>query len=142
VAPHHTGTFLQYPALDSLPTLLRLQRTLKAKLCASIAKSDPARWEGQPYVELEKATRKEIDALLVKAGLTARGEFVTCNGFAATHRGRDGQAALNQDKAVEQLVELGVDCEAVLGVFQACTDGGEPSTWAEVRPVKGAKVRK
>lgn len=126
------GEYTKFSALEEpLPPLVRKQRRLEGKI-AGLAKT----------IEDEKACRKEIDALLVAAGLS-KSEGVTCLGYDVVHRERKASDALNQDKAVEQLVALGLDREQVLKVFTDCTEPtGEGAKFAEVKPSKGAKVRR
>lgn len=117
---------------EPLPPLVRKQRRLEAHLVDE---------KGQSYVELEKECRKEIDALLLAAGL-AKGEGVVCRGYDVVHRERAGQASINQDKLVEQLVlKFGCNREKVLALLIECTERGDPAKYAEVKPSKGAKVR-
>jgi len=125
------GTFLDYPALvEPLPPLVRKQRRLEALL------GD----EHGPFEAQESAVRKEIDLLLKAAGLT-QAEFVTCLGYDVTRRGQKGRSVINAIKLVEQLVRLGLDRVKALKAILESTDTGEPSTWSEVKPSKGAKVR-
>lgn len=125
------GTYLQHPTLvESLPPLVRHQRRLEAKL------GD----EKGPFEKQEKAVRADIDALLAAAGLT-QAEFVTCAGYDCTRRGQKGRSVINALKLIEQLVVAGLDRVIALKAILDSTDTGEPSTWAEVKPSKGAKVR-
>lgn len=121
--------YTRYPALRDLPALVRKQRRLEAKI-VPIA----------PLVDQEKALRKDIDALLIKAGLQ-RGEGVTCHGYDVTHRDRKGRTSLNPDKIVAQLVAGGVEETFALQVLVDSTETGDPAQWAEVKPSKGSKVR-
>lgn len=127
------GEYSKFPKLDEpLPPLVRRQRRLEGKLVDE---------KGRSYVELEKECRKEIDALLRDVGLTS-GEGVTCLGYDVVHRERAGQASINQDKLVEQLVrKFGCEREQVQALLVECTERGDPAKFAEVKPSKGAKVR-
>jgi hypothetical protein len=124
------GTFLRHPTLAGLPPLVRKQRTLANKI-------GPL----EPLAEEEKQLRKEIDALLVQAGL-AKGESVTCNGYDVTHRERKGQESINQTTLVLALVAAGLTSEAAIVAIASSLETGDPSAWAEVKPSKGASVRK
>lgn len=124
------GTFTTYPALAPLPPLVRKQRTLEAKILPLAG-----------FVEDEKKTRAQIDALLIAAGLK-RGESVTCNGYDVTHAGRKGQESLNADALAILLVLGGVDPEFVDFALKTSLETGEASVWATVKPSKGAKVRR
>jgi hypothetical protein len=121
--------YAAYPPLADLPPLVRKQRRLEAKLLPLT-----------PILEDEKAVRKEIDALLVKAGIT-KGDGVTCLGYDVVHMERVGTSRLNQDVLIEKLVARGVDRTLVLDVIAFSTETGDPSTWAVVKPSKGSKVR-
>lgn len=123
------GTYVRYPALKNLPALVRRQRRLEAKI-APIA----------PLVEDEKAVRKDIDLLLVAAGI-AKGEGVTCFGYDVAHVERVGTSRLNQDAVIAQLVAFGMGDKVAREILAACTETGDPSTWATVKPCKGSKVR-
>jgi len=125
------GTFTNHRELAPLPPLVRKQRQLEAKL------GD----EHGPFVDQDKAVRKDIDALLAAAGLQ-QAEFVTCNGYDVTRRGQKGRSSINSLKLVEQLVLAGLDRVKALKAIVDSTDVGDASTWAEVKPSKGAKVRK
>lgn len=123
------GTYTQYPALAPLPALVRRQRRLEGKI-APLA----------PLVEDEKAVRKEIDALLLTAGL-GKGDSVTCHGYDVTHVERVGTSRLNQDVLILNLVAAGVDQQLVIEMLAASTETGDPSMWATVKPTKGSTVR-
>ena len=124
------GTFLDYPSLvDPLPPLVRKQRRLEAQI-APLA----------PLVDEEKAVRKEIDALLKAAGLE-QADYVTCLGYDVIRRGQKGRSTINGVKLLEQLVTAGLDRAKAGLIILASTDTGDPSSWAEVKPSKGAKVR-
>lgn len=115
------NTFALRPELKKLPALVRRQRRLERRL---------ARLE---KVQLEeKATRDHIDALLVAAGVE-KGQGVTCLGYDVVHNERAGQARLNADK----LRGAGV---AEFDI-QFATERGKPSSFATVRPMKGAEVQ-
>lgn len=124
------GTFTAHPELKPLPALVRRQRTLEAKI-SPLA----------PLVEDEKKIRYDIDSLLLAAGI-AKGEHVTCNGYDVAHVERKGTDRLNQDMLAEQLVAAGLDRDRVAALLSDCTETGDPSLWATVKPSKGAKVRK
>lgn len=128
------GDFAKYTTLAELPALVRQQRKYAALLVDK---------NGNKVVELEKAIRAQIDALLVACGFKS-GDGVTCHGYAVVHREQRSQSRLDETKAVEQLVALGVDREAVVQVFKDCTTGGEPGAvkFCEVDPAPGAKVRR
>jgi hypothetical protein len=124
------GTYSQYPSLvDTLPSLVRQQRRLEAKL-AAVAQVEKD----------EKALRAQIDQLLVAAGLQ-KSEVVTCAGYDIKHNERDGPSSLNPVKITEQLIAAGVAPELVAQVLMDSTDTGAPSSFATVRPSKGAQVR-
>lgn len=126
-----SGTYKQHAALSELPPLVRTQRKLEAKL------GD----EKGSFKDQESAVRKDIDGLLAAAGL-ARGEFVTCNGYDVTRRGQKGRTFINELMLAETLIVAGLTREEAVGLILEATDTGEPSTWSEVKPSKGAKVRK
>ncbi len=124
------GTFTNYPTLvETLPPLVRQQRKLERQIAPL-----------SPLVEEEKACRKQIDALLLAAGL-AKSEAVTCLGYDVTHCERDGSSRLNQVVVVEKLIAGGVDKDFALQVLKDSTESGEPAQWATVKPSKGASVR-
>lgn len=123
------GTYTQYPQLDGLPPLVRQQRTLERQILPLAQ-----------HVLDEKAVRASIDALLIAAGI-AKGEGVTCNGYDVTHIERAGTSRLNGDVLTESLVHAGVDRLLVTSAISASTETGDPSTWATVKPCKGASVR-
>jgi len=125
-----TGTFLEHPVLrEALPPLVRKQRRL-ALTIAAVA----------PAVVDEKATRAEIDALLVAAGLK-KSELVTCLGYDVRHNERDGQTSINAEKLIAQLVETGMAERLARELLAYCTETGEVAKFATVTPSKGAKVR-
>jgi hypothetical protein len=120
-----------YSALtDLLPPLVKKQRTLEAKIQPLTA-----------FVEQEKAVRADIDALLVKAKIPSN-DGVVCNGYDVVHHERAGQSRINQDVLVAQLVAAGLTKPVVDKILVEATERGEPSTWATVKPSKGAKVRR
>lgn len=123
------GTYTRYPALITLPALVRKQRRLESKI-APIA----------PLIDDEKAVRKDIDALLVKAGI-AKGDKVTCHGYDVAHVERVGTSRLNQDALIVHLEKAGLRREWIDARLAECTETGEPSMWATVKPSKGSKVR-
>lgn len=128
--PKATGTFLEYPSLvHALPPLVRKQRRLEQKIAPL-----------PPWVEEEKALRAEIDALLRIAGLKQK-DSVTCNGYDVTRRGQKGRSTINGVKLLEQLVAAKLDRAVAATIILDSTDTGDPSSWAEVKPSKGAKVR-
>jgi hypothetical protein len=114
--------YTTYPSLVDLPKLVQKQRRLEAHIAQLEAMA----------IE-EKAVRELIDGLLVGAGLT-KGEGVACNGYDVVHHERAGQSRVSAEK----LRAAGVSQD----VIQAATDTGKPSTYATVRPAKGARVRK
>lgn len=124
------GTFTTYPALATLPPLVRKQRTLEAKILPLAA-----------FVDLEKAVRKQIDALLIAAKIPA-GEGVTCNGYDVDHHTRKGNTSLNAEAAAILFTLGGVDPEFVDFVLTTCLETGDSPLWATVKPSKGAHVRK
>ena len=121
--------YAAYSALDGLPPLVRQQRQLEAKILPFA-----------PLVDQEKAIRQDINALLIKAGI-AKGDGVTCLGYDVVHLERKGTERLNQDALVAYLITFGMPAREVQEMIAACTETGEPSTWATVKPSKGAKVR-
>jgi hypothetical protein len=125
-----TGTYASYVALVDLPPLVRRQRTLEAKIVALA-----------PVVEDEKHIRSQIDQLLVAAGIVP-GNVVTCNGYDVMHHLRAGSSRLNQAVLIAQLVAAGVERGCVDHAIAASTETGDPSTWATVKPSKGAKVKR
>jgi hypothetical protein len=125
-----TGTYAQYPALEPLPGLVKQQRRLEGRMVdLKMIEAD------------EKDVRKRIDVLLLAAGI-APGAHVTCNGYDVAHVERVGTSRLNGDVLTEQLVAAGVDRGLVVSTIVASTETGDPSTWATVKPSKGAKVRR
>jgi hypothetical protein len=127
----NVGTYLRYPMLAGLDVLVRAQRRLEALLGN----------EKGSFAEQDKAVRKQIDGLLADAGI-AQSEFVTCNGYDVTRRGQKGRSSINTERLVERLVLTGLTRVDALQLVLECTDTGDASTWAEVKPSKGAKVRK
>jgi hypothetical protein len=121
--------FAAYSALADLPPLVRKQRALEATIVPLAA-----------ALEAEKAIRKDIDALLVDAGIVA-GDGVTCLGYDVVHHVRSGSTHLYADVLTEQLVAAGVDRALVVHLIGEATETGDPSAWATVKPSKGAKVR-
>ena len=122
--------FTDYPSLvEPLPPLVRKQRRLEAKLAAV----------AQTALD-EKAVRAEIDQLLIAAGLE-KGDVVTCLGYDVMHVERVGTSRLNQEALVVHLVAAGLAEPLVRELLQASTEVGNPSSWATVKPSKGAKVR-
>lgn len=123
-------TYLSYPALHDLPRWVRKQRRLESKIAPL-----------EPLAVQEKALRKDIDALLATAGLQ-RNDMVTCVGYDVTRRGQKGRESINQDTLVELLVAAGLERAKALTAIAGSIDTGDPSTWSEIKPSKGAKVRK
>lgn len=116
-----TGTYTTYPALADLPALVRLQRRLEAKIAPL-----------EPLMALEKDVRDQINALLLKAGF-AKGEGVTCAGYDVVHHERAGRTTLNADTLrANGVPEIDI---------RFATEVGKASSFATVRPMKGAKVR-
>lgn len=125
-----SGTFTNHPVLvDALPPLVRKQRKLIAKI-VTVAQE----------VKDEEAVRKEIDALLVAAGLK-KSEVVTCNGYDVRHNERDGRTSINGETLRAQLLAVGVEADFIAKLIVTCTDTGEPSAFCTITPSKGAKVR-
>ncbi len=123
------GTYAQFPALEGLPALVRQQRRLEGRLVdLKMLEAD------------EKATRQEIDTLLLAAGI-GKGESVTCAGYDVTHLERAGSSRVNIDGLRVRLVAAGVATELLDEVIAASTETGESSGWATVKPSKGAQVR-
>lgn len=131
---HDDGTFLEHPALAPLPTLVRRQRRLEAQIA-------PRSEVLEPLLEKEKQVRQQIDALLVQAGI-GNAEGVTCNGYDVKHYRRDGQARINADTVIAQLVAAGVDRTLVETVLADATERSPEVLFATVKPMKGARVRK
>lgn len=123
------GSFLKFAKLAELPTLVRKQQRLVRKMAPL-----------EPLVEQEKAVRKDIDALLVDVGV-GKGEAVECVGFEVAHNERAGQAFINQDKLVLLLAGAGFTGQDMAGAMAWVTDAYAPSSFATVKPLKGAKVR-
>lgn len=123
------GPYTKFPALKDLLTLVRQQRKLEAKIAPLEALQAD-----------EKRVRAQIDERLLVLGV-ASNEGVTCAGYDVVHHERQGAARLNQDVLVEQLVAGGVDREFVQRCLEASTERGQPSSYATVKPSKGAKVR-
>ena len=121
--------FAAFSKLAGLPPLVRKQRRLEAQVVLL-----------EPLSEQEKAVRKDIDALLVKAGI-AKGDGVTCLGYDVMHVERKGNTTINYEKVIAQLVAGGVDQAFATKVLADSSETAEPSTWATVKPSKGAKVR-
>lgn len=145
------NTYRRHPQLvDTLPKAVRKQRRLAADLAPL-----------ETLLEKEKVARKDIDALLAAAGYTKRGEGVTCLGYNVVHRERDGNISydvgLLAPILIERLVALGMpredngpkdaeDYQAgavsfVLDAIAQVRSQGDTAKWAEVKPMKGAKVR-
>lgn len=115
------GTYTQVRGLATLPALVRKQRRLEAKIA--------------PLEQLqadEKAVRDAIDVLLKVAGF-AKGEGVTCAGYDVVHNERAGRTTLNADTLrANGVSEIDI---------RFATEVGKASSFATVRPMKGAKVR-
>ena len=122
--------YTAYGVLEDLPTLVRKQRALEAKIVPLAS-----------YLNDEQQLRKEIDARLVAAGIPAN-DGVTCLGYDVVHHERQGNAKLNPDALTAELVVAGLDRADVALMITACTERDEPSSWASVKPSKSAKVRK
>ena len=146
------NTYLRHPRLvnGGLVTLVRDQRTLAAKLAAVAM-----------HIEPEKTLRAAIDVLLLAEGFTSN-EGVTCSGYDVKHHERKGQTSydvvLLGTALVDKLVELGMPrADAgdpaipatfvpgaetfVVTAIAAVRSVGDPSLYASVAPMKGAKVR-
>jgi hypothetical protein len=123
------GAYTSFPELAGLPTLVRRQRRLEAQIVTL-----------GPLLEDEKAVRKEIDGLLVAAGFV-KGQTVTCLGYDVTHIVRAGQSSISGESLIAHLLAAGVEERVAVAVLIKSTETGDPSTWATVKPSKGAKVR-
>ncbi len=125
-----TGTFTQYPALVAdLPPLVKAQQKVRRQI--------------EPLKDLEAEDaryRKEIDALLIAAGLT-KGESVTCGPFDVTHCERAGSSKLNREQVHARLVAEGMDAGFVDKILDASTETGLPALFAKVEINKGAIAR-
>ncbi len=121
--------YTAYPALALLPALVRQQRRLEAELVPLDAVATD-----------EKSIRTQIDQLLLKAGI-ASGEGVVCLGYDVLHHERAGQTRLNQDTLMAEFVAAGVDHALVESIVAVATERGDPSSYATVKPAKGAQVR-
>jgi hypothetical protein len=125
-----TGTFTQHKVLrDTLPSLLVKQRTYAARL-ATVAGVEA----------LDKAIRKQMDDLLVLAGLK-KTELVTCGLYDVRHNERAGQRWLNPDLVTEKLAAAGVDRDLIADVLTDSMEDGDPSLFCDVKVTKGAVVR-
>jgi hypothetical protein len=114
------NTFALRRGLARLPLLVRRQRRLE-HLVAKLEK----------HAKAEKATRDEIDALLVKQGL-AHGQGVTCLGYDVVHNERAGRKSIDGCR----LRLAGV---SDLDIAFATVEGAR-SSFVTVRPMKGAEV--
>ena len=122
--------YTEYDTLDAaLPPLVRKQRRLEGRIVLLV-----------PLSEEEKALRKGIDDLLVDAGIL-NGDGVTCLGYDVKHQERKGTARLNQDALIVRLIDAGLNEHLVRAILDESTEIGDPSSWATVKPSKGAKVR-
>jgi hypothetical protein len=122
--------YTTYPALaDDLPPLVRKQRRLEAQILAL-----------GPLSDEEKALRKDIDRLLVAAGID-KGDGVTCLGYDVCHLERKGTSRMNEDALVIRLIEAGMAERLVREILAASTEVGDPASWATVKPSKGSQVR-
>jgi hypothetical protein len=137
------GTYLNYPGLvEELPPLWRQQRRLERQIAPhDAAINKPAKPGALSLVEQEKQVRKQIDQLLVAAGLKPT-EGVTINGYDVKHYARDGQTWLNPVTVLEQLVAAGVDRELVEQILVKATEHGDPVVFATVKPMKGTQIRR
>ncbi|HEV8474574.1 MAG TPA: hypothetical protein VGR82_17485 [Methylomirabilota bacterium] len=155
-----SNTYRRHARLvDTLPPLVRKQRRLAAKLAPL-----------EDLIEQDKSLRKNIDALITACGY-AKGEGVTCLGYDVVHREREGNTSydvvLLGSILVEKLVALGVARDDVgtpgdpksdpptppsadyvpgaetfvVEMIAMVRSKGDTSKWAEVKPMKGAKVR-
>jgi hypothetical protein len=124
------GQYTKFRQLVDLGPLVRKQRTLAAKL------GD----DKGSYADQDKAVRKDIDALLVKAGL-ASGDGVVCNGYEVVHRTQKGRTSISEVTLTAALVALGLAADVVAKAIADSLETGDPSAWAEVNPAKHAKVR-
>ena len=107
--------------VSRLEPLVRLQRRLEKQIV--------------PLEDLqakEADVRKHIDEILLAAGFES-GDSVKVLGYDVRHNERRGRTTLNADK----LRGAGV-AEIDL---QFATEVGQPSTFATVKPAKGATVR-
>jgi hypothetical protein len=123
------NTYAQHPTLEALPPLVLAQRRHANKI-ATVA----------PIVALEKETRSRIRELLEAAGI-APGDGVTCRGYDVKHCDRKGNTTLDEVALVLKLVALGVSAADAVTAIEASMKDAERPKWAEVAPMKGAKVR-
>lgn len=125
------GAYTKFAALRrKLPDLVKEQRTLEARIAPIL-----------PDVDREKEVRKEIDALLLKAGV-GKSEAVQCDGYDVVHNERAGQERLDQAQLLEQLeAEFKVPRDKGTELLAACTKRDDPAKFATVKPSKGAKVK-
>lgn len=125
-----TGTFTKYPSLIvKLPPLVRKQRTLAGRI-ATVAQD----------VKEDEGLRKEIDALLVTAGLK-KSDVVTCMGYDVRHNERDGQARISPLILTAYLTAMEWEADDIAAILMAVTETGKPALFASITPTKGAKVR-
>jgi len=125
-----TAPHTRYPALKTaLPPLVRKQRTAAGK----IAKVAPA-------VEDDERLRKEIDALLLTAGLE-KSDVVTCMGYDVRHNERDGQARISPEMLTAYLTAMEWEPADIAAILTGVTQIGKVAQFATVTPTKGAKVR-
>jgi hypothetical protein len=140
----HTGTFLKIARLrkSNLPDLVQEQRTLEAAIAPHAAAILKPLKPGVPsLVDQEKAKRKEIDALLVKAGLKNT-ELVTVNGYEVVHYSRAGLESVNIEKLAALLEAHGMDPLLVAQLVADATETAADVEYALVKVPKGAKVKK
>jgi hypothetical protein len=127
-----SDTYLRFPVLvgRELPKKVRKLRKLQAQ-CATLEALDSER----------KALSKDVDGDLAAAGL-ARNDLVTCLGYEVIRRGKAGTKTISVDVLREVLVAKGMDGAVIDSVIALATKEGDPSSWAELRVPKGAKVRR
>lgn len=121
--------YAAFSKLAALPPLVRKQRKWEAQIAPI-----------EPLIEQEKALRKDIAALLEKAGI-AKGDGVTCLGYDVVRCGKKGNTTINYEKVIALLVAGGVDQAFATKVLLDSSETGDPAMWATVKPSKGAKVR-
>jgi len=120
----NTGSFLQHRELADLPRLVRKQRRLEKRI---------ATLKVEQLLADEKAARAAIHDRLVAAGIPQKGS-VTCNGYDVIRRYQDGFTIVDVDKLrVAGVPEVDI---------QFASHKSKAKDYAEVKPSKGAQVRK
>jgi hypothetical protein len=140
----HTGTYLKIVKLrkSNLADLVQEQRTLEAAIAphaAAILK--PLKPGTLSLVDQEKAKRKEIDALLVAAGLKNT-ECVTVDGYEVVHYSRAGLESVNIEKLAGFVEAHGFDPLLFAQLVADATETAAAVEYALVKVPKGAKVKK